>query len=157
MQRVTLIRFGDKYEGLVPAGQQVGEGKFVCGVNTYSGEYNHDHFEGVGVMEFGDEDKYFGGYSGGMKDGFGVFLSASGESYFGQFRKGFKEGFGVLEALGERHFTGWAAGKRISSTPLDEANAEHVAVLQGAVEAKARAARALLSAALPLLALLILL
>ncbi len=90
-----------------------------------------------------------------MKDGFGVFLSVSGESYFGQFRKGFKEGFGVLEALGERQFTGWAAGRRISSMPLDEANAEHVAVLQGAVEAKARAARALLSAALPLFALCI--
>ena len=41
MQRVTLIRFGDKYEGLVPAGQQVGAGKFVCGVNTYSGELGY--------------------------------------------------------------------------------------------------------------------
>ena len=123
LKRHILIRYGDKYEGLVPVGQDEGAGTFVCGDNTYSGEYKDVEFEGVGVMEFGDGDKYFGEYRGGMKHGFGAFVGASGEVYFGQFRRGFKEGLGVLEVSGERHLTGWASGKQISSVRFDEVSA----------------------------------
>ena len=140
MERRTILRYGDKYEGMVPVGQDIGAGTFVCGSNKYSGEYKHAEFEGVGMLEFCDGDKYFGEYRGGMKDGIGAFLTASGDAYFGEFRRGFKEGMGVIQAAtGERELTSWVGGKQTSSMPFDEANTEHAALLHGAIEAKARA------------------
>jgi hypothetical protein len=99
---------GSTYEGQWAHGSQNGHGEFRFGDSSpwsrdvYRGSFVNGMFEGEGVYEFSNGDRYHGDYRDNKICGIGKFQNADGTAFVGQFLGGVPHGHGAFFLSGRR-------------------------------------------------------
>jgi hypothetical protein len=83
---------GEDYVAALPADVKANADQ----INTYTGSFANDKFEGQGSIAWADGSSYEGGFKDGMLHGSGVFVWADKWKYEGSFVNGARKGDGKL-------------------------------------------------------------
>ena len=101
------------YTGAIENGKRTGQGKCVCDLGVYEGQWVNDRFHGQGSMYWGngDGEEYVGQWKDGKIDGQGTMTYADGRKYVGQWKDGMCHGQGTMTyAHGEKYVGQWKDG-----------------------------------------------
>ena len=101
------------YTGAIENGKRTGQGKCVCDLGVYEGQWVNDRFHGQGSMYWGDGDgeEYVGQWKDGKMDGQGTMTYADGRKYVGQWKDGMCHGQGTMTyANGQKYVGQWKDG-----------------------------------------------
>ena len=99
------------YTGAIENGKRTGQGKCVCDLGVYEGQWVNDRFHGQGSMYWGDGEEYVGQWKDGKMDGQGTMTYADGRKYVGQWKDGMCHGQGTMTyANGQKYVGQWKDG-----------------------------------------------
>ena len=98
---------GDRYEGVLQAGQRQGQGRFTwANGQSFEGDWLNDEPQGRGILKFAGGDVYEGQVKSGQPQGEGEMRYASGDRFKGNFRNGSPHGRGQYRWANGQSFEG---------------------------------------------------